>query len=36
MHAALVEDFKSPPRYREIAAPVPTMERSYSKFEPPR
>lgn len=23
MHAALVEDFKSPPRYREIPAPVP-------------
>jgi NADPH:quinone reductase-like Zn-dependent oxidoreductase len=25
MHAALVEDFKSPPRYREIPAPLPNQ-----------
>ena len=25
MHAALVEDFKSPPRYREISTPVPNQ-----------
>ena len=25
MHAALVEDFKSPPRYREVPTPVPNQ-----------
>jgi NADPH:quinone reductase-like Zn-dependent oxidoreductase len=25
MHAALVEDFSSPPRYREIPPPVPNQ-----------
>ena len=36
MHAALVEEFSSPPRYREIPPPVPNPGESWSKFGPLR